>query len=117
MTREPKSWPLGTTFAAKGEFIVKRRQPKHRDPYGRPLEDKVEGAPRNFDAATTERLQAALKTFLLDRKARLGCLPLQKDPSVMNFIRGLMDAEGLESSDRIIARQIIGPVFKKLAKE
>jgi hypothetical protein len=125
MTRQPKAWSLSAEFVGKGTLISKLPRIRNeegellqegpRDKHGRLLAAK--GRPPNFDAAVLQRLQAALETFLLDRKASLGRLPLQKDRLMLEFIRERMVAEGLESSDRIIARQVISPVFKKLAKK
>jgi hypothetical protein len=115
MTRPPKAWSLEATLAAKGEFILKRRQPLHRDPHGRLLADKGGGGrPRNFDAGTADDMTAKLEPYLLKRKAELGRWPYREDREVLGFVRRLVRAAGLQSSDDIITKQIIDPALQKL---
>jgi hypothetical protein len=115
MTRPPKAWSLEATLAAKGKFIVKRRQPLHRDLHGRLLADKGGGGrPSNFGDDDATSMAAKLEPYLLKRKAEIGRLPYRKDEEVLRYARRLVRAAGLQSSDDIITKQIIDPALQKL---
>ena len=116
MAREPKSYPMTATFAGK---IVPVGKTTHRDPYGRPLAEKVAGRPRNFDEATAARMQEALRAFLVDQMVFTGSAtpPKRQDRLVKGFLRELMVAEGVDSSATVIDRQITRPVYRTLIND
>jgi len=108
ITHEPVAWEVSAVLAGESKLISKSRQ---TDQHGRLLADK-EGRPATFDATTIEHMQEKLRSFLVERRKALGCLPLRSED--IAFLRQLMDAAGTQSTDRILNEQIIRPVRQKL---
>jgi hypothetical protein len=100
-------------LAGESKFGVHRTH--QYDVHGRRLWDPPGGGrPSNFDEAAAARLKARLELFLLERKAATGRLPYREDEKVLLFVRDLVEAEGLKSSDDILRKQIIAPALRKL---
>jgi hypothetical protein len=107
--RIPVAWTGEAHFKGENSMVVKTAQWNQ----GRRLMDKA-GRHPNFDDATIQRMRAELELFVLKRKVMLGRWPYREDPEVLRFVRKLIEAGGLESSDKIAISQIIAPVLRKL---
>jgi hypothetical protein len=68
----------------------------------------------NFSDAEISQITAALEPFIHERKATLGRWPYREDPEVLRFVRRLIVAGGLVSSDKIAVDQIVAPVLRRL---
>jgi hypothetical protein len=70
------------------------------------------GRHENFDASAAGELKAALEAQVCKYKRETGRDLLRKDAD--SFIQKELKARGLSSSDLIVRRQIVAPVYKKL---
>jgi hypothetical protein len=70
------------------------------------------GRHENFDAAAAGELMAALEAQVCEHKRETGRDLLRKEAD--GFVQEQLEARGLGSSDRIVRRRVVTPVFKKL---
>jgi hypothetical protein len=74
------------------------------------------GRKRKFDDATKQRLRGKVRTRALSWKADHGRLPSLKQ--ILGAAHKLAAAEGVnDASDRVLQRQVIGPVLRELRRE
>jgi hypothetical protein len=70
------------------------------------------GRPENFDASAAGELKAALEAEVCRHKGETGRDLLRKQADF--FVQEQLEARGLRSSNRIVRRRVVTPVFKKL---
>jgi hypothetical protein len=59
-------------------------------------------------------VKAALEPLARKRMLELGHCSTRDDPELMRIARRLIDVAEVDSSDKIIKRQLIAPVLRKL---
>jgi uncharacterized protein YciW len=72
------------------------------------------GRHRNFKPETAKRLIAVIEPHARKRMSKLGQRPTRNDPELMRVVHKLIAVEGIDSSDKVIQRQLIAPVLRKL---
>jgi hypothetical protein len=70
------------------------------------------GRHENFDASAAGELKAALEAEVCKHKRETSRDLLRKEAD--DFVQKQLKARGLRSSDRIVRRRVVTPVFKKL---
>jgi hypothetical protein len=70
------------------------------------------GRHENFNASVAGELKAALEAQVCKHKRETGRDLLRKEAD--GFVQEQLEAGGLRSSDRIVRRRVVTPVFKKL---
>jgi hypothetical protein len=95
----------GSTLGAKTQ---------HRDPHGRPLQERG-GRRRAFDEATASRLRVALYGWILQEKVLKGRLPYQT--FVIDWVHTELAKDGIEAGDIVILKRIVRPTYRKLKSQ
>jgi hypothetical protein len=106
----PTTWPAEADKARRPPYFGEREPVTYF--IGAHLGPRKTGRHENFGVAVAEELKADLEAYVLEQKATTGRDVFRKKAD--SFVQERLKARGLASSDRIVRRQIVTPVYKKL---